>query len=70
MTNKEFNKKYDTEIRALAVAQEADMGTGSDMLKYELRVKAGRVKRKDTYKGISENFDWGQAIADMDSITD
>lgn len=70
MTNREFNEKYDAQVRALAIAQEVDMGVGADMLKYELRVKACRVKRGDTYKGIPENFDWQQAIVDMDSITD
>lgn len=70
MTNKEFNKKYDAEIRAIAIAQEVDMGTGEAMFKYEIRVHAGRVDRRDTYVGIPDNFDWTQATVDLDSITD
>lgn len=70
MTKKNFEEKYDDTIRAIAIAQEVDMGTGSDMLKYEIRVKAGRVDREDAYKGIPNNFDWQQATADLDSITD
>lgn len=70
MTKREFNKKYDEVIRAIAIAHETDLFTGSDMLKYEIRCHAGRVQRGDTYKGVPENFDWQQAIEDMDSITD
>nr|WP_315022864.1 hypothetical protein [uncultured Aminipila sp.] len=70
MLKKEFTKKYDAVIRELAIKQEVDMGTGEDMLKYEIRVHAGRVARQDTYQGIPADFDWKQATEDLDSITD
>ncbi|QHI72908.1 hypothetical protein [Aminipila terrae] len=71
MLNKEFEKKYDGVIRSIAIAEGGkDMSVGSDMLKYEIRVHAGRVTRQDTYQGIPEDFDWQQATEDLDSITD
>lgn len=70
MLKKEFTKKYDAVIRELAIEQDVDMGTGADMLKYEIRVHAGRVQRQDTYQGIPKGFEWNQATEDLDSITD
>lgn len=67
MLKKEFSKKYDGVIRDIAIKQQADMGTATDMLIYEIRVHAGIVKRQDTY---IDEVDWKQAKKDLDSITD
>ncbi len=67
MLKKEFSKKYDGVIRDIAIKQQADMGTATDMLIYEIRVHAGTVKRQDTY---IDEVDWKQAKKDLDNITD
>ncbi|WP_312647599.1 hypothetical protein [Aminipila sp.] len=67
MLKKEFSKKYDGVIRDIAIKQQVDMGTATDMLIYEIRVHAGTVKRQDTY---IDEVDWKQAKKDLDSITD
>lgn len=67
MLKREFEKKYDGVIRDIAIKQKVDMGVATDMLKYEIRVHAGIVKRQDTY---IEEVNWTQAQKDLDSITD
>ena len=63
----ECAKKYDTEIRKIAIANNCDMMVGEAMFIYEIRVNAGIIKRMDIYNGL-EGYDFTEAIADYKEL--
>lgn len=69
MTKKEFMKKYSKEIAEVATAYNCDLFEAADRIKYEARVRAGRIEREDTYT-MPEDLEFTQVIEDMDNIVD
>lgn len=69
MNKETFAKKYDKTIRGIAIANgDVDMSVAESMLEYEIKVRLGIVERADTYKGISNDFDWETAKADYNTL--